>query len=108
MQSLGPAVQSLAGKLSATRFNANKQRRVHTRVCRAGACTVAEHVCHTGMQSLSPAVQYLAGELSVEAGIVLPLVASHNTVRMLFCVEDQCIQVCIVQVLAYKQTQHSC
>ena len=40
------------------------------------------------MKTLCPAVQYLAGELSVEAGAVLPLVASHNTVRMRFDVEQ--------------------
>lgn len=40
------------------------------------------------MQSLGPAVQYLAGELSVEQGMGLPLVASHNTVRMRFDIEE--------------------
>ena len=33
-------------------------------------------------------VQYLAGEMSVEQGIVMPLLASHNTVRMRFDVEN--------------------
>ena len=41
-----------------------------------------------GMQSMGPAVQYLAGELSVEQGTVLPLLASHNTVRMRFDIEQ--------------------
>lgn len=36
----------------------------------------------------------------MEAGTVLPLVASHNTVRMRFCVEDKCIQVCIAKMAA--------
>ena len=40
------------------------------------------------MQSLGPAVQYIAGELSVEQGTVLPLLASHNTVRMRFDIEE--------------------
>lgn len=40
------------------------------------------------MPSLGPAVQYLAGELSVEHGMVLPLLASHNTVRMRFDIEE--------------------
>lgn len=37
---------------------------------------------------MGPAVQYIAGELRVEAGAVLPLLASHNTVRMRFDVEQ--------------------
>ena len=37
-----------------------------------------------GMQ---PAVQYLAGEMRVSAGDVLPLLATHNTVRLRFDVE---------------------
>ena len=32
-------------------------------------------------------MQYLAGELAVEAGMVLPLRAAHNTVAMRFDVE---------------------
>lgn len=40
------------------------------------------------MKTLCPAVQYLAGEISVEAGNVLPLLATHNTVRMRFYVEE--------------------
>jgi hypothetical protein len=36
---------------------------------------------------LQPAVQYLAGELAVEAGMVLPLRAAHNTVAMRFDIE---------------------
>ena len=39
------------------------------------------------MSSVGPALQYLAGEISVEADTVMPLVASHNTVRMRFEVE---------------------
>ncbi|KAL3131069.1 hypothetical protein ABBQ38_000384 [Trebouxia sp. C0009 RCD-2024] len=42
----------------------------------------------SGMQSLGPAVQYLAGELSVEQGMVVPLLASHNTVRMRFDIQE--------------------
>ena len=42
---------------------------------------------HAGLRTLGPAVQYLPGELRVEAGTVLPLLASHNTVRMRFDVE---------------------
>ena len=41
-----------------------------------------------GMPSMGPAVQYLAGELSVEQGTVLPLLASHNTVRMRFDIQE--------------------
>lgn len=41
-----------------------------------------------GLRCLQPAVQYIAGELPVDAGMVLPLVASHNTVRMRFDVES--------------------
>ena len=37
---------------------------------------------------MGPAVQYLAGELSVEQGMVLPLLARHNTVRMRFDIEE--------------------
>ena len=59
--------------------------------------TDAEHVCGEGVQLLSPAVPYLAGQLSVEAGTMLPLVARHNTVCMLFCAQDQCMQRCNVQ-----------
>lgn len=43
---------------------------------------------YAGMQSMGPAVQYLAGELVVEQGMVLPLLASHNTVRMRFDIEE--------------------
>lgn len=32
-------------------------------------------------------MQYLAGELAVEAGMVLPLRAAHNTVAMRFDIE---------------------
>lgn len=38
------------------------------------------HPIHTGLRCLRPAVQYIAGELPVDEGLVLPLVASHNTV----------------------------
>ncbi|BDA48465.1 Protein arginine N-methyltransferase 7 [Coccomyxa sp. Obi] len=38
-----------------------------------------------GMQ---PALQYLAGELRVDAGEVLPVLATHNTVRLRFDIEE--------------------
>lgn len=38
--------------------------------------------------SLQPAVQYLPGELPVEAGRAAPLRCSHNTVRLLFSVDE--------------------
>ncbi|PSC69443.1 arginine methyltransferase [Micractinium conductrix] len=41
-----------------------------------------------GLRSMQPAVRYTAGELSVAAGTVLPVVASHNTVRLRFDVES--------------------
>ena len=41
-----------------------------------------------GMTSLGPALQYLAGEMLVEQGSVMPLLASHNTVRMRFDIEQ--------------------
>ncbi|KAL4451864.1 hypothetical protein ABPG75_007526 [Micractinium tetrahymenae] len=41
-----------------------------------------------GLRSLQPALQYIAGELPVDVGQVLPMVASHNTVRMQFDVES--------------------
>ncbi len=44
--------------------------------------------CDAGMTSLGPAVQYLAGEMLVEQGSVVPLSASHNTVRMRFDMEQ--------------------
>lgn len=37
---------------------------------------------------MKPAVQYLAGELSVQEGSVLPILATHNTVRMRFDIEE--------------------
>lgn len=40
-----------------------------------------------GLQTLGPAVQYLPGEMAVESGMVLPLRAAHNTVRLRFDVE---------------------
>ncbi len=42
-------------------------------------------VACAGMQ---PAVQYLAGELKIEAGQVLPVLATHNTVRLRFDIEE--------------------
>ena len=44
-------------------------------------------VGRSGLKTLRPAVQYLAGELAVEAGMVLPLQAAHNTVAMRFDIE---------------------
>ncbi|KAK9825810.1 hypothetical protein WJX74_009582 [Apatococcus lobatus] len=41
-----------------------------------------------GLKSMGPAVQYLAGQLSVEAGMLLPVLATHNTVRMHFDIEE--------------------
>jgi type III protein arginine methyltransferase len=41
----------------------------------------------SGLKTLQPAVQYLAGELAVEAGMVMPLRAAHNTVAMRFDIE---------------------
>ena len=43
----------------------------------------------SGMCSLQPALQYLPGELAVEAGTVLGLRCSHNTVRMRFDLERE-------------------
>lgn len=43
---------------------------------------------HAGLKTLGPAVQYLAGELPVERGSVIPLQASHNTVRMHFDIKE--------------------
>ena len=40
-----------------------------------------------GLKTLGPAVQYLPGELRVEAGQTLPLLATHNTVRLRFDLE---------------------
>ena len=40
-----------------------------------------------GTRHLQPALQYLAGELRVDAGTILPLTASHNTVGMRFDIE---------------------
>lgn len=42
---------------------------------------VAHEICSAGLRCLQPAVQYIAGELAVHEGTVVPLVASHNTVR---------------------------
>ncbi|KAK9815442.1 hypothetical protein WJX72_003717 [[Myrmecia] bisecta] len=41
-----------------------------------------------GLTTLRPAVQYLPGTMRVESGNVLPLLASHNTVRMRFDMEQ--------------------
>ena len=43
----------------------------------------------TGMTSLQPALQYLPGELAVEAGTILGLRCSHNTVRLRFDMERE-------------------
>ena len=37
---------------------------------------------------MQPALQYMAGELRVDCGDVLPLLATHNTVRMRFDIEE--------------------
>ena len=37
---------------------------------------------------MQAALQYMAGEMKVERGNVLPLLATHNTVRMRFDVEE--------------------
>ena len=39
-------------------------------------------------KGMQPALQYMAGELRVERGDVLPLLATHNTVRMRFDIEE--------------------
>ena len=41
-----------------------------------------------GLKTLGPALQYLAGELPMDAGAVIPLQASHNTVRLRFDLEE--------------------
>ena len=38
--------------------------------------------------TMQAALQYMAGELKVERGDVLPLLATHNTVRMRFDMEE--------------------
>ena len=38
--------------------------------------------------SMQPALQYMAGELRVDRGDVLPLLVTHNTVRMRFDLEE--------------------
>ena len=44
---------------------------------------------HPGSSSsLQPALQYLAGSLAVHTGMVLPLLASHNTIRLSFDLEE--------------------
>ena len=40
-----------------------------------------------GLRTLGPAVQYLPGEVRVEAGQTLPLLVTHNTVRLRFDLE---------------------
>jgi protein arginine N-methyltransferase 7 len=51
------------------------------------------HILSTGpgsaVKTLQPALQYLPGELAVEAGMVLGLRCSHNTVRMRFDLERE-------------------
>lgn len=42
----------------------------------AGFCAAA-----TCKPSLQPALQYMAGAMQVQAGMVLPLLATHNTIR---------------------------
>ena len=37
---------------------------------------------------MQAALQYMAGEMKVERGDVLPLLATHNTVRMRFDMEE--------------------
>ena len=41
-----------------------------------------------GSTTLRPALQYMPGEMTVKQGEVLPLLASHNTVRLRFDVEQ--------------------
>ena len=41
----------------------------------------------SGERYLQPALQYLAGELRVDPGTIMPVIASHNTVRMRFDIE---------------------
>lgn len=53
------------------------------RLAPAGSAAAAA-CCDT----LQPAVQYLPGELCVEAGRAAPLRCSHNTVRLLFAVDE--------------------
>ncbi len=49
---------------------------------------LADHLpLSAGLKTLGPAVQYLPGELRVEAGQTLPLLATHNTVRLRFDLE---------------------
>ena len=48
---------------------------------------IRPHSCRSVSAGRQPAVQYLAGELKVEAGEVLPVLATHNTVRLRFDVE---------------------
>lgn len=37
---------------------------------------------------LQPALQYMAGEMQVQLGETIPLLASHNTVRLRFDMEQ--------------------
>lgn len=41
-----------------------------------------------GNRYLQPGIQYLAGELRVDKGTTMPIVATHNTVRMQFDIES--------------------
>ena len=45
-------------------------------------------LCCVARKGMQPAVQYLAGELRVDAGEVLPVLATHNTVRLRFDIEE--------------------
>jgi hypothetical protein len=40
------------------------------------------------LASLQPALQYLAGPLPVQSGMVIPLLTSHNTIRLSFDIEE--------------------
>jgi hypothetical protein len=50
--------------------------------------TAPQLPCLAGLRCLQPALQYIAGELRVDEGMVMPVTASHNTVRMRFDVES--------------------
>ena len=42
----------------------------------------------SGVSSLRPALQYMPGTTLVEEGMVIPLLATHNTVRLRFDLEE--------------------
>ena len=50
-------------------------------------CTGPEAVS-SGLKTLRPAIQFLPGQMRVEEGLVLPLAAMHNTVRVLFDLDE--------------------